>query len=278
MQPSKLEPLHCTSRKPLNPSLIWLFRTAAKGLKHAIHTLRKQIQDLNGSIQEQEQRLADLSVEVGPRFGPELDLACSHDTDRFQIDNRIAQHVDLAIRAVQDAIPATATQDSDAFEGYKADLASLSSSRAAVASAVKRLYLTLDERYASFPSAAELQHDAQILDAKLRGLAKDKSASQNLLQVAYIDELEKMARELEAGSATPDTLANVIRSPDAPPGSKEVETSAPNLKVDVKGELERAGRMDRLVLLKAQERGLDAVRLPAHASHTSPLTSVLIRP
>ena len=168
----------------------------------------------------------------------------------------------------------TASEDTDALEVYKADLASLSSSRAAVAGTVKHLYLALDERYVSLPTASKLQHDAEIVHAKLRELAKDRSTSQNLLQAVYVDELEKMARELEAGPATPDTVANIIRSSATVSESKESGASAPGMKVDVKGELERAGRMDRLALLKAQERGLDTVSLQTLQTHMSTHLSI----
>ena len=47
---------------------------ATKDLKHSIHVLRKQIQDLDGSIEEQQQRLTDLSVEVGTLFDLELGI------------------------------------------------------------------------------------------------------------------------------------------------------------------------------------------------------------
>ncbi|KAI1791153.1 hypothetical protein LXA43DRAFT_1181965 [Ganoderma leucocontextum] len=213
-------------------------KMATKDLKHAIHALRKQIQNLDGSIQGQQQRLTDLSVET---------------------DNGMAQHVELALRVLQDAIPTTASKDSDAFEDYSVAIVSLSSSRAAVASTVKQLYLTLDEGYVSLPTASEMQHDATIVDAKLGELAKDKSVSQHLLQVAYVEELVKMAKRLEADPPGPDTIANIVRSSAGLSESREAEISAPTLNVDVKGELERAGRMDRLVLLKAQERGLDTV-------------------
>ncbi|KAM5543054.1 hypothetical protein V8D89_003438 [Ganoderma adspersum] len=214
-------------------------KSATKDLKHTIHALRKQIQNLDGTIEEQQQRLTDLSAET---------------------DNSIAQHVDLAERVLQHAIPVRTPESSDAFENYRADLASLRSSRAAAASAVKQLYLTLDDRYACLPTAAELHRDAAIIDSKLDQLAKDRSPSERLLQVAYVEELEKMVKLLEADPACPDTLPDVIRASARVSELKGVEagTSPPTLKVDVKGELERAGRMDRLTLLRAQERGLDA--------------------
>ncbi|PIL33580.1 hypothetical protein GSI_04203 [Ganoderma sinense ZZ0214-1] len=215
-------------------------KAMAKDLKHSIHALRKQIQDLDGSIQDQQQRLADFSAET---------------------DSGMAQHVDLASRALQDVIPASTSDSSNILDAYGADLASLSGSRAAAASVVKELYLTLDERYAFLPTVAQLEHDAAYVDAKLGDLTKDKSLSERLLQAAYVEELEKMAKMLEASPTGPDTIPNMIRTSARVLEPTEVETGRPppTLKVDVKGELERAGRMDRRVLLKAQERGLDAV-------------------
>ena len=49
-------------------SLIELFRKAAKELKETIHVLRKQVQSADETIQEQQVRLADLSVEVRLSF------------------------------------------------------------------------------------------------------------------------------------------------------------------------------------------------------------------
>ena len=141
----------------------------------------------------------------------------------------------------------------------------MSSARAAAASGVKQLYFTLDDCYASLPAVAELQHDAAIIDSKLAPLAKDKSLSERLLQVAYVGELERLAKLLEADPACLDALPGVIRTSARVSEMKETEkgTSPPTLKVNVKAELERAGRMDRLTLLRAHERGLDAVSFPA---------------
>ena len=73
-----------------------------------------------------------------------------------QTDNGIAQHVDLALRVLRDAISVRTSDSSNPFEDYRADRASLSNARAAAASGVKQLYLMLDDRYASLPAVAEL--------------------------------------------------------------------------------------------------------------------------
>ena len=49
-------------------SLIELSRKVAKELKETIHALRKQVQRADETIQEQQVRLADLSVEVPLSF------------------------------------------------------------------------------------------------------------------------------------------------------------------------------------------------------------------
>ena len=52
-------------------SLIKLSRKAAKELKETIHALRKQVQSVDETIQEQQVRLGDLSVEVRVSFRPD---------------------------------------------------------------------------------------------------------------------------------------------------------------------------------------------------------------
>ena len=42
----------------------WLVRKVAKDLKQSIHIIEKQIQAADRTIQEQQQRLTDISVEV----------------------------------------------------------------------------------------------------------------------------------------------------------------------------------------------------------------------
>ncbi len=259
-----------TSTSQLTASHTSSIRTTAKEMKHTIHALRKQLQDLDESIQEQQQRLTDLSAEVSHQCNRAPGDPTSPNETGSKSDTKMGQHVDLALRALQDTIPTPAS--GDVFEAYRADLASLSSSRAMAASTVKQLYLKLDECYASLPTASELQHDAAIIDAKLGELAKDKSGFQDLLQVAYAEELDKMAKQLEAAPVGPDTIASIIRSST---GVSESTEAVPSLKVDIKGELERAGRIDRLVLLRAQERGLDTVRLLSFCGHADLLTAIL---
>ena len=169
---------------------------------------------------------------------------------------------------MQSAVPQAVTgarDDSDAFERYKADIALLSGSRAEVATAVKQLYRSLDDGYASLPDAAELQRDASTIQTKLAELAKDKTLTEKILQVAYAERLEEMAKQLEESPVGSDAMADILLSSAAFEGSNSHEEGmpAPFVKVDVRHELERAGRMDRLALLRAQENGLDAVRANA---------------
>ena len=63
-----------------------------------------------------------------------------------------------------------------------------------------------------------------------------------------------MAREIERGA---DITALLRAGEEA---KTEGTLKVPKVDVDVKNELERAGRTDRLVLLEAQEKGLDTVR------------------
>ena len=76
---------------------------------------------------------------------------------------------------------------------------------------------------------------------------------------------QDIVKLLEADPTCLDTLPGAIRTSVRVSELKETETgtSPPTLKVGVKTELERAGRMDRVTLIRAQERGLDAVSFPA---------------
>ena len=80
--------------------------------------------------------------------------------------------------------------------------------------------------------------------------------------MAYADKLEEMAKRLEEGPVGSDIIAEILSSSVGFEGSGPHEDGAPGpvVKVDVRHELERAGRMDHLALLRAQESGLDAVR------------------
>ena len=130
-----------------------------------------------------------------------------------------------------------------------------SGSRAAVASAVKQLYKTLDDGYAQLPSASELQRDASLVNAKLKEATKVVDVDK-VVDAAYIQELEKMTKRIEQGRGGEEDIARILTSMTNQPTSREEQI---NVDVDVKEELERAGRMDRTVLLKAQEKGLDSV-------------------
>ena len=76
-------------------------------------------------------------------------------------------------------------------------LASLATSRASAANATRHLYQALDDVYNTLPSLSELQQDAALVQMKLRETCRD---SEHLAQAAYVEELERMVRELESGA------------------------------------------------------------------------------
>ena len=66
-------------------SLIELFRKAAKELKETIHVLRKQVQSADETIQDQQVRLADLSVEFRLSFH-QVRSSVAHELSRRQTE------------------------------------------------------------------------------------------------------------------------------------------------------------------------------------------------
>ncbi len=82
-----------------------------------------------------------------------------------------------------------------------------------------------------------------------------------MADAAYLEELEKLASQLKALSpGGPATIEGLLRTPNTTQESKIERLS--QVCPDVKAELERAGRKDRLLLLQAQEKGLDEVSSP----------------
>ncbi|TBU31059.1 hypothetical protein BD311DRAFT_863568 [Dichomitus squalens] len=207
-------------------------KAASKDTKRTIHPLRKQIQMVDDTIEGQQQRLANLSAEM---------------------DNNVARHVDSALRVMHEAVP------HDVLDKYRADIALLSSSRTEATTAVKQLYRAVDDGYGSLPTVGELQDDASTIHVRLNELERDTTLFEKILQVAYAEELEKMAKRLEEAAVGSDEIVNILSSADPGSVSDEEDVPVSTLKVDVKGELERAVRMDRLALLGRQESGLDAV-------------------
>ena len=135
----------------------------------------------------------------------------------------------------------------------KTGIATLSKSHTSISSATQHLYESLDSAYNELPSTDELQQDAAIVSAKLAAASRD---SERLLHIAYTEEVERMVKLIEGGADIEDIISQ-SSSEDV----QKAQTTIP--KVDVKVELERAGRLDRLVLLQSQEAGLDAVRYRA---------------
>ncbi|KAI0753161.1 hypothetical protein C8Q80DRAFT_496992 [Daedaleopsis nitida] len=205
-------------------------KAAAKGLKEAIQTLQQQIQASDDTIQDQQQRLSEISA---------------------QADDAITRHTNLALHTLGDA-ELSRTQPAIP-DGYKSEIAALTASRTAVARTVKQLYRDLDNGYESLPVASELEHEASILHAKMREVTRSINADK-LVETAYIEELGRMAKRLEGSDGTQE----LARIRDSAPETATEDSSTVKVDVDIKLELERGGRMDRLTLLAAQEKGLDA--------------------
>ncbi|KAL1938516.1 hypothetical protein VTO73DRAFT_11539 [Trametes versicolor] len=207
-----------------------LAKLATKDVRRTASAVQKQIESVDQTIQRQEETLTDLSVET---------------------DGTIAKCTQQAL-----ALLHTSEQQDDVLAILKSEIASLDRARNAIAGAVGHLYRTLDDGYTSLPSAAELADDAAVLQARYTATSKNGSPKHsNLVDAAYFEELEKLASQLKA--SPPGRLAQMqlLHSPSTAqkPQIERLSLSFP----DVKAELERAGCMDRLLLLQAQERSLD---------------------
>ncbi|RDX49343.1 hypothetical protein OH76DRAFT_1350927 [Lentinus brumalis] len=201
-------------------------KQAAKGMKQTIHHLQKQVQDAYAAIQEQQVRLADLSAES---------------------DGTVARVTSLALQALQNA------EGEGGIDALKAEISGLSGSRGTVAATTKQLYQTLDEGYASLPRASELQQDGEAVQSKLQTLTKNRNVTRKIVDSAYVEELEKMAERIEM-TQDAEVIARILEANSVNPGG-----DLPDLDVDCKGELEHAGQLDRLALLRVQEEGLDTI-------------------
>lgn len=143
----------------------------------------------------------------------------------------------------------------------RSEIASLDRARNAIAGAVGRLYRTLDDGYDSLPSAAELADDVAVLQARYTTASKKGSPKlSDLVDAAYLEELEKLAGQLKASPSGGTAKMHSLHSPFTAQEPRIERLS--QLSPDVKAELERAGRTDRLLLLQAQEISLDDVRFP----------------
>ncbi|OSC97301.1 hypothetical protein PYCCODRAFT_1419652 [Trametes coccinea BRFM310] len=201
-------------------------KAAFKELKDTISAIKAEIQSLRSAKQEREQKLTDLSGEVDDVVGR-------------------AEHQATAI------LQAAERQDNDILP-LKHEVASLERARVALSGAIQQLYNSLDDRYGSFPTADELQDHAAALSAKFAGLKGDSASVSDLAAAAYVEELERMTRQLERD---PESLQHLTHLPPASSDAKG--TRSPDMYPNVKVELERAGRLDRTALLRAQERGLN---------------------
>ncbi len=154
----------------------------------------------------------------------------------------------LALQALQNA------EGEGGIDALKAEISGLSGSRGTVAATTKQLYQTLDEGYASLPRASELQQDGEAVQSKLQTLTKNRNVTRKIVDSAYVEELEKMAERIEM-TQDAEVIARILEANSVNPGG-----DLPDLDVDCKGELEHAGQLDRLALLRVQEEGLDTVR------------------
>ena len=146
------------------------------------------------------------------------------------------------------------TDDDIPIEAFGAHISTLNTSRAAVSAAAKQLYQALDDGYTSLPNAADLQRDAELVRSKLNAVDKGRGTVQRIVDTAYVEELERITERIEA-SQDPRVITRMC---DITSSNGMVDL--PSLEVDVKAELETAGRLDRLALLRPQEQGLDTVR------------------
>ncbi|KAL7277740.1 hypothetical protein ACG7TL_008679 [Trametes sanguinea] len=201
-------------------------KAASKELKDAISAIQAEIQSLRSAKQEREQKLTDLSGEVDDVVGR-------------------AEHQATAI------LQAVERQDNGILP-LKHEVASLERARVALSGAIQQLYSSLDDRYGSFPTADELQDHAAALSAKLAGLKGDSASVSDLAAAAYVEELERMTRQLERDPKSLQHLTHLLPASSDAKGSR-----SPDMFPNVMVELERAGRLDRTALLRAQERGLN---------------------
>ncbi|KAH9935230.1 uncharacterized protein BXZ73DRAFT_45620 [Epithele typhae] len=203
-------------------------KIAALDSKQAIHSLKKDIQSADRSIDKQQRQVAKLSDEVQNTIS-----ICTYMGDR--------------ITSLSEE-----SQESGFLQKSKATIASLKSARSSAATSTRRLYENLDAAYSSLPHAGELQQDAARVQSILADVSNQPEA---LLQAAYINHLEVATKRLSSSASLQALLSECDAFEDAI-DAKDGDVKA-DLVVDVKKELENAGRLDRLALLNFQERGLD---------------------
>ncbi|KAI0774813.1 hypothetical protein BD413DRAFT_472172 [Trametes elegans] len=206
-------------------------KTAAKDSKRAKSVVRKSMEESDRAAQTQQERLTELSVEVDSVIG------------------RCTQQAQGLLQFIRE-------QD-DKLSTLKAHVASIDRARTSLSDTIARLYRALDAGYASLPDLTQLQTDAGAVHACLSAAAAGAGA-QRLIAAAYLEELERVARQVEecsqGGKLDCEELTMILQDvPERSSGAGATEQLVPN----VKAELERAGHLDRLLLLESQERGLD---------------------
>ncbi|KAI0827992.1 hypothetical protein BC628DRAFT_1366672 [Trametes gibbosa] len=203
-------------------------KSAAKDMKQTINILRKQNETAESTIQQQEEQLSDLSVAA---------------------DSTAGKCTQQAVALLQ-----SAGHKEEQLTVIKSKIASLDHARHAIAGALARLYTALDVSYSALPYANELEDDAAIVQARLARVDTGSTGASVLTQAAYVEELEKLTHKIEASS--PGISLQLEELPQVH-GTPLESTKGNSIVPDVKTELERAGHLDRCLLLQTQESSLD---------------------
>ncbi|KAH9889399.1 hypothetical protein C8Q73DRAFT_793597 [Cubamyces lactineus] len=209
-------------------------KSETKRLKASINASQQDLIAADEIIQEQQRRLADLSV---------------------QADNTIGICTEKAGNLLENA----SGHDKNRIYTLRSELAHLERGRLAVTQTVERLHRVLDDAYDTLPEGLALQEHATMLDSRLRKFQLDPTNASSLIAASYEDELGRMTTRIKLLSQNDtESLEHLIQS-ESQPGDRETTNSTLTLSLvpDVKVELERAGLIDRVSLLAHQERGLD---------------------
>ncbi|KAI0669615.1 hypothetical protein C8Q78DRAFT_189275 [Trametes maxima] len=201
-------------------------KAAAKDVKQSVRTIEAEIKNVDRTIQGQQERLTDLSLKT---------------------DGTIARCTSQAA-----SILGISANREKQLSALKSKLASLEHARLAIVDSVGRLYQTLDDGYHSLLTVDEIRHNVAAVCARMTGVSSGLPSTSTLLAASYVEELEKATLGLRSSSTD-----NAARADGNRQGLKGGDY--PKLIPDIHGELERSGRLDRLILLREQEKGLHDV-------------------